>query len=281
MHGRSAAHPARRRSARSVEHPAQHAPGTHHHGHREDQPATGPAAHRYRPQPRPQPRAPDRHRPHRPGPAAATRQLDHRTSRPTRRDPPAQHGAAPGRPSAEVQPAPAPRDRRRDRPGPLDHPGVGRSPPHKPSSATPVRAASATRQPSQRWPEHAHSQPAAEARCATGSTPAATAPSTAPSTRSRSPAADLRAHPQLRSRRTAEGKTAREICRALKRYTAHRDLARPRGRRGEVLLLTMTGGLTTMAVERDTRLPSTDGGGRHAPRSGTHHPRPRSLGPRG
>src|SRR3954469_3425247 len=45
-----------------------------------------------------------------------------------------------------------------------------------------------------------------------------------------------------------------------------------------IAFMTMAGGLTTMEVERDTRLPSTGGGGRYAPRSGTRDPRPRRVG---
>src|SRR5919112_1461335 len=48
----------------------------------------------------------------------------------------------------------------------------------------------------------------------------------------------------------------------------------------KIAFMTMAGGLTTMEVERDTRLPSTRGGGRYAPRSGTRDPRPRRVGPR-
>ena len=51
-----------------------------------------------------------------------------------------------------------------------------RSAPRRPSSATPIRAACATRRPSQRWPGQARSRPAADVRCATGSTAEATAP---------------------------------------------------------------------------------------------------------
>ena len=132
---------------------------------------------RHRPPARP--RRAHRHPPGRPGPPPATPRGQPRAGRTARRDPPPRPRPARSRPRAQGQPRPAADHRQRPRPRahrPSRHRPGQRRPGHRvvlPPRPLPQRRR--VRRPRRRQPAY---RPAAGAPCGTGSTAAATAPST-------------------------------------------------------------------------------------------------------
>ena len=164
------------------------------------------------------------------GPAPAAARGQPRAGRAARRDPPPRARPARGRPRAQGQPRPAADHRQRPRPrADRRDAASARSAPPRPSCRSPTPAAAATTPRSPPWPAPARCRPAAGAPCGTGSTAAATAPSTGPCTPS--PLTRMRSCPRTHAyvaRRTAEGKNpTREIRRCLKRLHRPRALPRP------------------------------------------------------